>query len=40
MFQLHSKVIQLYMYTYVIFQMIFHYRLFDNILTAVPCAIQ
>ena len=26
MFQVHSKVIQLYVWTYVIFQIIFHYR--------------
>ena len=27
MSQVHSKVIQLYIYTYIIFQIIFHYRL-------------
>ena len=27
MFQVHSKVIQLYIYTYIIFEIIFHYRL-------------
>ena len=27
MFQVKSKVIQLYIYTYIIFQIIFHYRL-------------
>ena len=27
MFQVHSKVIQLYVYTYITFEIIFHYRL-------------
>ena len=31
MFQVHSKVIQLYKYTYIIFQIIFHYRLLQDI---------
>ena len=31
MFQVHSKVIQLYMYTYIIFENIFHYRLLQDI---------
>ena len=31
MFQVYSKVIQLYMYTYIIFQIIFCYRLLQNI---------
>ena len=31
MFQVHCKVIQLYMYTYIIFQIIFCYRLLQNI---------
>ena len=31
MFQAHSKVIQLYMYTYIIFHVIFHYRLLEDI---------
>ena len=39
MFQVHSKVIQLYIYTYIIFEIIFHYRLY-KILTVVPHAIQ
>ena len=29
--QVHSKVIQLYMYTYIIFQIILHYRLLQDI---------
>ena len=37
MFKVHSKVIQLYIYTYY-FQIIFHYRLLQD--TIVPCAIQ
>ena len=36
MFQVHSKFIQLYIYT-CSFQVIFHYRLFQGILTIVPC---
>ena len=28
MFKVHSKVIQLYKYTYIIFEIIFHHRLF------------
>ena len=31
MFQVHSKVIQLYIYTYIIFKIIFHYRLLWDI---------
>ena len=31
MFQVYSKVIQLYMYTYIIFENIFHYRLLQDI---------
>ena len=31
MFQVHSKVIQLYKYPYIIFQIIFHYRLLEDI---------
>ena len=31
MFQVHSKVIQLYIYTYIIFEIIFHYRLSQDI---------
>ena len=31
MFQVHSKVIQLHLYTYIIFQIIFHYRLLQGI---------
>ena len=31
MFQVHSKVIQLHLYTYIIFQIIFHYRLLQDI---------
>ena len=31
MFQVHSKVIQLYMYTYIIFEIIFHYSLLQDI---------
>ena len=30
MFQVYSKVIQLYMYTYIIFQIIFHSRLLQD----------
>ena len=30
-FHVHSKVIQLYIYTYIIFQIIFHYRLLQDI---------
>ena len=30
-FQVHSKVIQLYIYTYIIFQFIFHYRYFKRL---------
>ena len=30
-FQVHSRVIQLYIYTYIIFEIIFHYRLLQNI---------
>ena len=30
-FQVHSKVIQLYIYTYIIFQCIFHYRYFNRL---------
>ena len=36
MFQVQSKVIQLYIYTYIIFQIIFHYRLLQD----TDCAIQ
>ena len=31
MFQVHSKVIQLYVYTCIIFQITFHYRLLQDI---------
>ena len=31
MFQVHSKVIQLYKYPYIIFQIIFHHRLLEDI---------
>ena len=31
MFQVHSKVIQLYIYTYIIFKITFHYRLLQDI---------
>ena len=31
MFQVHSKVIQLHIQTYIIFQIIFHYRLLQDI---------
>ena len=31
MFQVHSKVIQLYKYTYMIFEIIFHHRLLQDI---------
>ena len=31
MFQVHSKVIQLYIYTYIIFEIIFYYRLLQDI---------
>ena len=31
MFQVHSKVIQLYIYTYIIFEIIFHYKLSQDI---------
>ena len=31
MFQVHSKVIQIYIYTCIIFEMIFHYRLLKDI---------
>ena len=31
MFQVHSKVIQLYIYTFIIFEIIFHYRLLKDI---------
>ena len=31
MFQGHSKVIQLYIYTYIIFQFIFYYRYFKRL---------
>ena len=30
MFQMHSKVIQLYIYPYIIFEIIFHYRLLQD----------
>ena len=37
-FQVHSKVIQLYIYiVYIIFQIIFHYRLLQNIDYSFPC---
>ena len=29
--QVHSEVIQLYKYTYIIFEIIFHYKLFQDI---------
>ena len=38
MFQVHSKVIQLYIYTYIIFRL-FSIIGYDKILTTVPCAI-
>ena len=31
MFQVHSKVIQLYIHTYIIFEIIFYYRLSQDI---------
>ena len=31
MFQVHSKVIQLYKYTYIIFEIIFHHILLQDI---------
>ena len=31
MFQVHSKVIQLYIHTYIIFEIIFHHRLLQDI---------
>ena len=31
MFQVHSKAIQLYIYTYIIFEIIFHCRLLQDI---------
>ena len=31
MFQVHSNVIQLYVYTYIIFKINFHYRLLQDI---------
>ena len=31
LFQVHSKAIQLYIHTYIIFQIIFHYRLLQDI---------
>ena len=31
MFQVHSKVIQLYIYTYIILKITFHYRLLQEI---------
>ena len=36
-FQVHSKVIQLYIYTYIIFQIIFHYRLLQDIDSSSLC---
>jgi len=30
MFQVHNKVIQLYIYTYIIFDIIWHYRLLQD----------
>ena len=30
MFQMHSKVMQLYIYTYIIFQITSHYRLLQD----------
>ena len=36
MFPLHSKVVQLCIYTYIIFQIIFHYRLLQDIDYIVP----
>jgi len=33
-FQVHSKVIQLYIYTYIIFQFIFYYRYFKRLTKA------
>ena len=40
MFQMHSKVIQLYLYRYIIFEIIFHSRLLRDYNTTRPCAIQ
>ena len=37
MFQVHSKVIQLYVYTRIIFQIIFHYRLLQDIVDSSLC---
>ena len=31
MFQVHSKVIQLYKYTYIIFEILFHHKLLQDI---------
>ena len=31
MFQVHSKMIQLYIHMYIIFEIIFHYRLLQDI---------
>ena len=31
MFQVYSKVIQLYIYTYILFQILFHHRLLQDI---------
>ena len=31
MLQVHSKLIQLYIYTYIVFEIIFHYRLLQYI---------
>lgn len=39
MFQVYSKVIQLYIQTYIIFEVIFHYSLLHKILPIVPYAI-
>ena len=37
MFQVHSKVIQLYKYTYIIFEIIFHHRLLQDIDSSCCC---
>ena len=37
MFQVHSKVIQLYVYTCIIFQIIFHYELLQDIVYSSLC---
>ena len=39
MFQVHSKVIQSYIHTYIIFEIIFHYRLLQDIKYSSLCYI-